>query len=333
MLKVGIFGMGVQGFRHLEAYSGLDGFEVAAVCDVRPEIGEKVGSVNFYTDYKEMIDKEQLDVVSVVTIGSSHAKIVVSCAEKKIPYILCEKPIATNVKDARKMIEVCKENGSKLAVNHSMRWQVAILKLVELLKTGVIGDVKNIYYSVGGGRLGSVGTHIFDAMKMYTSSDPEWVMGFLDKNYKGDHKGRSVFDPGGYGMIYFKNGVRATIDICEDIGTPDLWVIGGTVGRIIIRDDEFYEVYARSDDDKNKKLGEYDLPLLRVPLDVPGGVDMVSLVRKVVLELCSDKEVSCGGDDGLTALQIALAFHLSEKNGNDRIFLPYEDESFNVEIT
>lgn len=331
--RVGIIGMGPMGFKHLESYSGLDGFEIVAICDINPNIKEKV-DVNFYLDYREMIEKEDLDVVSVVTTGPFHAEIVVECAKKKIPYILCEKPIATSIVDAEKMIQTCEENGVRLAVNLTRaRGYSTSIKLAKLLKEGIIGEIRHIHCVDGGGRLGAVGIHHFDLMRMYSGSEAEWVLGFIDENYSGDHKGRNIFDPGGYGFVKFKNGVRSTLELCEDIGCPEFIVITGSVGRVIIRnEDNYYKILSRSDEDKNKRLGEYDLPLYEVPFESEE-FDVVNATRKIIKNLCSDEDLISSGRDGLAALEIALAFHLSEKNGNYKVKFPIDNKEFSVDIT
>jgi UDP-N-acetylglucosamine 3-dehydrogenase len=332
--KVGIIGMGPMGFRHLESYSGLDGFEVVCVCDSREEIKEKVPGVKFYNNYKEMIEKENFDVVSVVTNGPSHAEIVVSCAEKKIPHILCEKPMATSVLDAKKMIKACEENNVRFAINHTRaRGYPTSIKLAKLLKEGIIGDVRHIHCVDGGGRLGAVGIHHFDLMRMYSGSEADWVVGFLDENYKGDHKSRDVFDPGAYGIVHFKNGARGTLELCEDIGCPEFIVITGSVGRVIIRNEDNYcKILVRSNEDKKKKLGEYDLPLYEFPFESKE-FDIIESTKYLIKNLCSSEEIISSAKDGLAALEIALAFHISDKNGNKKIGLPYEDENFNVDMT
>lgn len=333
--KAAIIGMGPMGFRHLKAYSRLDNVKVTSVCDLNPEIQNKIpDDINYYTNYKELLDKEKPDIVSVVTTGPYHAMIVIDCAENGAKRILCEKPMATNIKDAEEMIAICQKNGTQLAINHVFREYDTYKKLVEMLKGGSIGEIRHIHCVDGGGRLGCTGTHFFDNMRMFSGSEADWVIGSLDKNYQGDHKGRRIYDPGGYGIIKFKNGVRATIELCEDIGCPELMVITGSVGRIIIdKNNNEYKISARNDKDKKKKLGEYDLPLHKISFDPGKEFDVLEATKETIRKLCHDLEVNCTAENGKASLEIALAFHISEKENNKKIFLSFKEKDFNVDIT
>ena len=139
---------------------------------------------------------------------------------------------------------------------------------------------------------------------------------------------------GMHGIINFKNGVRATIELCEDIGTPELLIIHGSIGRVIInKNDNEFKIYSRNEEDKTKKLGEYDLPLHEIPFESEKTFDLVELTKKMIENLCFNETISCSGGDGLAALEIALAFHLSEREGNKKISLPLQEKEFDVKMT
>jgi len=334
-LRAGIVGMGPMGFRHLEAYGKLDHVHVVAVCDLRPEIKGKLDAgTSFYIDYNDMFEKEDLDVINVVTTGPYHAQIVIAAAKAGVPRILCEKPMATNVADAQEMVNVCKENNVRLAINHLTREFGPMKKFKQLLAQGVIGELRHLHFVMGGGRIGSIGTHFFDLMRFLTDSDADWVIGSIDESYQGDHKGRKIYDPGGYGIIHFSNGARATLDLGEDIGTPEQLLLSGSVGRALINyNDGTWKILARSQEDKEKRLGQYDLPLYEVPFTVEEEMDMVALTSRMISNLCSEEQLICSGEDGLAAIEIALAFHLSHQMGNGKVLIPYNNKEFTVDIT
>ena len=103
---------------HASAYHKHAQTEVVGVCDLRQEalddFSERWGDVwpdmNTYTDFREMLDKEQPDLVSVVTSDHVHADITVAAAEGSARAILCEKPIATTMADADRMIAAAEAN-------------------------------------------------------------------------------------------------------------------------------------------------------------------------------------------------------------------------------
>ena len=79
---------------------------------------EARAGVKTYSDWRVMLEEEQLDIVSVATNAPQHAEITISCAEKRVRAIYCEKPIATRVIDAERMVAACKKAGSLLVINH-----------------------------------------------------------------------------------------------------------------------------------------------------------------------------------------------------------------------
>lgn len=74
-----------------------------------------------YADYKEMLSREKLNIVSVCTPSGTHSQIAVDAAKSGVKAIFCEKPIATSVPEARKIVDACKKHGMYLTVNHSRR--------------------------------------------------------------------------------------------------------------------------------------------------------------------------------------------------------------------
>lgn len=340
MPTAAIIGLGAMGKRHLEAYQGIPGMSLVAVCDVhQPSLDtlrQEHPSIRIYTSYEELLAKEKPDILSVVTLGPTHADIVAAAANAGVPRILCEKTMATSVADAERMIEACRKNNVRLAINHSQRWYSSYLNLRSFIKTGVIGPITHIHFSVGGGRIGCSGTHFFDAARFFTGSDAAWAVGWIDERYAGDHKKRDLYDPGGFGMVMMKNGVRVTFDLCEDLGLPERCWITGSVGRIMINDTkDIWAVEARRPDDKNKRLGQYDLPVVAVPTEKQEQMDMVQLVRTAATELLCPGNISCTGEDGKASMEMALAVHLSHQRGNARIDLPLQgqDKNFTVKIT
>src|SRR5215203_1216719 len=115
---------------HASAYYRHPQTEVTAVCDIRPQALEDFRArwadvwpnVRLYTDYKEMLRQEEPDLVSVVTPDHLHADITVAAAEGGAKAILCEKPIATTLADADRMIAAAEANNVLLSVEHTRRW-------------------------------------------------------------------------------------------------------------------------------------------------------------------------------------------------------------------
>jgi predicted dehydrogenase len=141
--RVGIIGCGFIGIKasdnHALAYLDYEDTELVALCDNNPKklcFADETMGFTPYTNYMEMVKGEKLDIVSVCTPPETHCKIVCDIA----PYvkaIYCEKPIATTLEDADKMIAVCAKKKVILQINHQRLFMRPVFRYSRgLLNTG-----------------------------------------------------------------------------------------------------------------------------------------------------------------------------------------------------
>ncbi len=146
-LRVGIVGCGVISGPHLDALKNLPNAEVTALCDPVAEaataMAEKYGVSNTYTDYKEMLAGEELDVVHVCTPAQSHAEISLA-AMKKGCHVFVEKPMAATAAEARRMLDAARRHSVKLAVDHNHLFDIGMIKARKLIAAGAIGRVSHV---------------------------------------------------------------------------------------------------------------------------------------------------------------------------------------------
>lgn len=223
---------------HVEAYAAFPQTEVVAVCDIKEDVLEKFQStwgaalpgVEAYTDYRAMLEKEQVDILSVVTSDHRHAQIVIDAAERGVKGILCEKPLATTIVECEKMIETCERLGVPLTVNHSRRWKPHWVAARALVWDGPLGPVRRIAGSWTGKRamLFRNGGHLIDTINWFAGTTegatPEWVVGILDEEhrghaprYTGDGGKDPALDPGGTGLVHYTNGTRAFVNCSKGV--------------------------------------------------------------------------------------------------------------------
>ena len=143
MINIGIVGCGRISGKHFEAINKLENCGIVAVCDIveerAKELANKAGC-EYYTNYAEMLNKADINVVSVCTPSGLHAQHTIMAANKK-KHVITEKPMAMNLKDADEMIRVCKENEIKLFVVKQNRYNPPVLKVYEALKKGRFGKL------------------------------------------------------------------------------------------------------------------------------------------------------------------------------------------------
>ena len=142
-IRYGIVGTGGMGSGHARTMQSIEECVLAAVCDIVPEVAESVGEefgVPFYTDYRDLIDRADIDAVVVATPHYFHPEISVYAMERGKP-VISEKPIAVTVSGADAMVEAAQRTGVPFGVMHQSRseplWQAAW----DLVKSGRLGEL------------------------------------------------------------------------------------------------------------------------------------------------------------------------------------------------
>jgi len=145
MLKFALVGCGRIAKRHSEllGHKKIEGAMLVAVCDIVEEKAKKIGgqfNVPYYTDMNEMMEKEDIDAVSVLTESGHHAEHVLNLA-KYGKHIIVEKPMTLSIDDADEMIMACQKNNCRLFVVKQNRFNVPVVKLKEALDKGRFGKL------------------------------------------------------------------------------------------------------------------------------------------------------------------------------------------------
>ncbi len=142
-VKFGLIGCGRISEKHVNAINQCEGARIVAVCD-KDEVNAKTLALKlqcrWYSDHKEMLAKEDLDIADICTPNDTHASVAVDVANAG-KHVLTEKPMALNVRDCNRMIEACKKNNVRLFVVKQNRFNPPIVKLREALDKGRFGKL------------------------------------------------------------------------------------------------------------------------------------------------------------------------------------------------
>ncbi|MGD9519609.1 MAG: Gfo/Idh/MocA family protein, partial [Armatimonadota bacterium] len=124
----GVIGLGVWGESHLMTYNSTPGAWLVGVCDVKEDLArqraEEFGAEFWTTDYRELIAREDIAAVSVVTPDFMHREIAVAACEAG-KHVLLEKPMATTVEDAEAIADAAAAAGVRVMVDFHNRWNPA----------------------------------------------------------------------------------------------------------------------------------------------------------------------------------------------------------------
>ena len=140
-IRTAVIGVVNMGKNHARIYSKISDF--IAVSDTQPKLGKKIADkyrVNYYENYKKMLQQENIEAVSVVVPTKLHKNVVLDCLERRIP-TLVEKPIAENIKDAKLVLRKAKSKKTFLMVGHIERFNPAVKKLKEIVDEGKLGRI------------------------------------------------------------------------------------------------------------------------------------------------------------------------------------------------
>ncbi len=142
-LRFAVIGTGFWARFQLAAWRELSGVTPVALFNRTVSKAEKLASEfsipKVYGNIDELLDKEKLDFVDIISDVDTHAQFVHKSAERGID-IICQKPLAATLQDAETMVENCKQSGSRLFVHENFRWQRPIRALKEKIASGIIGD-------------------------------------------------------------------------------------------------------------------------------------------------------------------------------------------------
>ncbi|PYI53602.1 Gfo/Idh/MocA family protein [Paenibacillus flagellatus] len=142
-MKVAIVGCGGLGNVHASCYAAIPGVTVVGVCDIEPDLREKLAErtgAKAYASFDEMLAQSGCDVVSVTLPSNLHKPFAIQAARAG-KHVICEKPIALHLDDAAEMIRECEANGVRLFVGHVVRFFPEYAQMKRQIEAGSIGRV------------------------------------------------------------------------------------------------------------------------------------------------------------------------------------------------
>ena len=141
-LRFAVFGAGFWAPFQLAGWQEVQGAKCVAIYNRTVSKAEKVaqafGIPAVYGDAEELLDREDLDFLDVITHGSTHCKYVQMAARHRLP-VICQKPMANTLADAEDMVRVCREASVPFFIHENWRWQAQIREFKKVLESGEIG--------------------------------------------------------------------------------------------------------------------------------------------------------------------------------------------------
>ena len=311
---------------HVSAYFASPLTEIVAVCDIFPAAIDRFretwqSDATGYTDFREMLANEEIDLLSIVTPDHLHADSFVAACEAGVKGIYCEKPISTTLEDADRMIAAAEASGTKVVVNHTRRFDPFYRHARWMVEQGTIGAVQQIMGTMGGERamLFRNGTHVIDTMLFFANEQPSWVMAVFDDGdanygptYKGDGGRDPRTDPSASAIIGFPSGKRAFYNGSKRTVTNFEIDVQGETGRLRIGN-QIAEIATES------RIGGLATQPLPISADSRSG--MVQAIDELVGLIEQDGDGVQALREARTTLELLLAVLVSADQGGARIEL------------
>jgi scyllo-inositol 2-dehydrogenase (NADP+) len=247
-IRVGIAGLGRSGWDiHARLLAPLnDEYQVVAVVDAdekrRQEAIDRF-DCQAYTEYDQLLADPAVELVVVALPSFLHADGSIAALEAG-KHVVCEKPMATTLADADRMIEAAERTGRLLTIFQQRRYNPDFVKVREVINSGVLGRIVQIRLTesrfsrrwdwqtlqkFGGGSLNNTGPHFLDmALQLFGDAYPDEVFCHLDRTL-------TLGDADDYLKVVFKGKDAPTIDI--EISSacaypPETWHVQGTQGGL-----------------------------------------------------------------------------------------------------
>jgi predicted dehydrogenase len=259
-------------YSHASAMAAIPGLEVVAGCDIVPAARElflerwsgRWPGLRVYDDYRVMFEEQRPEVVSIVTPDHLHTGPVLAAIDAGVRGIFCEKPLATSLAEADRIVAAARAADVTMNINYTRRWFPEFVEARRLARSGALGRLSQIVAQMGGPRamLYRNHTHMIDLVCYLAEGEPDWVIaelepGFEDygTTYRGDGGNDPATEPGANYYIAFKNGVRAYVTGMKDtLPGENVMHLTGPTGRLTV-DHEGMRLLTYESEDLRTKPG------------------------------------------------------------------------------
>ncbi|MBQ8351123.1 MAG: Gfo/Idh/MocA family oxidoreductase [Clostridia bacterium] len=257
VVKVGIIGCGgIANGKHMPSLKKVADCEMVAFCDIIVERAEKAAKefgtpdAKVYTDYKELLKDESIDVVHVCTPNRAHSFITVDALEAG-KHVMCEKPMAINSAEAKKMLDAAKRTGKLLSIGYQSRFRPDSIYMKQEAEAGTFGEVYyakatairrravptwGVFlneYEQGGGPLIDIGTHALDlTLWMMDNYKPKYCVGTTYHKLNNDQDQGNAWgnwepekftvEDSAFGFIVMENGATIVLESSWALNTLDV---------------------------------------------------------------------------------------------------------------
>jgi 1,5-anhydro-D-fructose reductase (1,5-anhydro-D-mannitol-forming) len=207
---------------------------------------QRHGAQRALTDYAELLADPEVDAVYIATPNALHAGQVVAAARAG-KHVMCDKPLALNVADARRAVAACDEAGVRLGITFQTRFHDAFDRFREVVQDGSLGDIRVVQAEMSSGRtllkgwrtdpalaglgtINNIGVHAFDLIRYLLAAEVTEVTALTG------HEAELAPETLALVLLRFSNGALAYVNVNQSVAQPQADItVYGTKGRVIGR--------------------------------------------------------------------------------------------------
>ncbi|MDO8530232.1 MAG: Gfo/Idh/MocA family oxidoreductase [bacterium] len=277
---------------HAGAYVKHPDITLVGLCDIDPEKLKKAGKffpgVPLYHSAKKMLQEISPDIVSVSTHTDTHSQFVIMAARAGAKAVICEKPMASSIKKAESMVEICKEEKCLLFINHSRHFDDLLGKWQKKVRGGLLGRVARVEATYHNGFINN-GTHMIDLLRWFLG-EVKKVSGVYNPLTSNPKRDKNID-----ALVYFKNGAKAVLQSVPQKQGLTEWIFYGPKSSLSL-----------------KKLG---MEIHRKNTKIGGQRSLMGQMVSHVIACLEKKERPIStGQDGLAVLKILFAVKKSAQH-------------------
>lgn len=315
------------------AFDELEATQLVAGCNRGRErleaFGRDFGVTALYTDYREMLAREELDILAIATPPPSHPELVEAAAAAGVRGIFCEKPMALSLGECDRMIAACHRHGVTMLVNCTRRWYGQFEAVRQLADAGRLGRLLHLVGHCQGckplpaweaateGPLLHDTVHLFDAMRFF-AGDVQSIWGIAECRRRTQLRVEDTC----YGVLRFASGADGCVIVDEltDYERFDLELqfeqglirLGFGEGLWTCRPLEFEQPWWN------------ELVPDRLPEPSWSAPPLLCAARDLVESIEQERSPRCTSEDGRAAVEIIMALYESQLRGNAAVALPLD---------
>lgn len=331
-VRFGVVGVGGMGMGHCRSLQKVDNAKLTAVCDVNFAAAEKAAQdlgVEAFDDHRKLIRSGLCDVALIATPHPFHPQSAIDCMNAGL-HVLSEKPLSERVSTAEKMIRAARKNRVAFAVMFQRRFEPAVVKAIELIRGGRIGDIYRTilispefrsqrYYDSGtwratwsgegGGVMMNQSPHVIDLF-IQLAGMPREVFGMIAARMhriEVEDQAEAIlrYPNGGIGYLYC-----STIEA----GPGQMIEIFGDKGKLIWRDGKLsfyrFQPSIRKAIKRASMWGGIEAVEEKLDLEQKSA-DHACVMTNLVRHLLHGEKLITSGESGIASLELANAITLS----------------------